>query len=643
MSLSQWFCPPRRLLVIFVAVMVALAAGLAWLGWRFVEQDQALETQRQQESLERAADLVAVALEQRLTTMKEQIPLAFSQPDTGDALLVRFNAAGIVAHRGAPLLYHPAATARTTVADEGLGAREAEFRVPSYLVAIVELERLAQTRDSSTQAAALVALGRNLRKANRLLEALKVYERLGSLEEVRYGDLPAGLLGAYERCAVLEKMGRRADVQASAAAFLGSLQRGRWAVDRDTWEYYFQQAAARWLNGAIQASSVDRSLTAGIEWLWLMRKSDAPEAVAASGARSLWIQDRPVIALWRNLGEQWVAVVATPSYLERGVRGAWAGFQVQVNLTDSEGHLALGAVTRPGGPQAMRAPSETRLPWTLRLTPLPTDVTPWASRRRTLLASFAVAALLVILASYVTARAIARELAVSRLQSEFVSAVSHEFRTPITSMGHLTELLIGGKVSPEESRQRFYPALARETKRLRRMVESLLNFARMEAGAEEYSFEALDLNDLLEEVLGDFRADMLGNGRRVDLREDRQAPPVLADRELLGRAFWNLLENALKYAPESPVIQVGVTREAAGVAVSVRDEGPGIHPDDKKIIFQKFVRGGASKPTNVKGTGIGLAIVEHIVRAHRGEIRVASELGRGSTFTIVLPPGEARP
>jgi len=204
-------------------------------------------------------------------------------------------------------------------------------------------------------------------------------------------------------------------------------------------------------------------------------------------------------------------------------------------------------------------------------------------------------------------------------------------------MLHLTDSLDRGIVLDEDRRRQYYAALAHETTRLHRLVESLLNFGRMEAGAFEYKFEPVDLAVLVGEVVAEFQKELASSGHHVELRTDRNLPSLRVDREALGRALWNLLDNALKYSPGRPAIWVDLAREEKRIVLRVRDQGPGIPVEEQKDIFDKFVRGSAARASNVKGTGVGLATVRHIVRAHGGEVRVESRPGDGSAFTIVLP------
>jgi signal transduction histidine kinase len=259
----------------------------------------------------------------------------------------------------------------------------------------------------------------------------------------------------------------------------------------------------------------------------------------------------------------------------------------------------------------------------------------FSGRRRLLLAGLGMICLLVVGGSYLIGRATTRELAVARLQTEFVSAVSHEFRTPLAAMRHLTELLEGGIVTAEERRRRYYSLLSRETRRLHRLVEGLLNFGRMEAGRQQYRLEGLDITEFVEEVVEEFQRESATEGYSVEL-SGKANLRAKADPEGLSLALWNLLDNAMKYSPECRTIWVQVREQGRQAAIQVRDKGLGIAPEERAAVFEKFVRGASSRATGGKGTGIGLALVRHIVQAHGGEIRLESEPGHGTTFSILL-------
>ncbi|MDA2924859.1 HAMP domain-containing histidine kinase [Acidobacteria bacterium AH-259-L09] len=632
--------------MLFLAITFVPATALLWLSWRILEQDRALETQRIQERLEHAADLIAAALERRLAEIEQQLPAWAASPPAGwgeDARIVELTPHNIDAHPSLP--YLPTVPATKEPANSLWAAAETfEFQQQDYAQAITAFRELSGSKDLLIQAGALVRLGRNLRKNNQHEEALAVYKELAQYGSLPVGEVPAELLARQARCRVLEELNQVSELQRAGAALYADLRQGRWPIDRSTFEFHSQEAH-RWLGLEPDAQvglEEALALAAAAEWLWEEWQVIGRGEASLSGRRSVWVNSRSVLVLWRGSAEKLVALVASPRYLASQWSSIWQSRRVALTLTDVDGHHVLGAPGVADEHQAVRAAAHTRLPWTLSVvstSPNP-DLVELAGRRQLLLAGLALMAFLVLSGSYFIARSVTRELAVARMQSDFVSAVSHEFRTPLTSMRHLIELLVGGVVSGQEHRHQYYAILARETERLHRLVESLLNFGRMEAGAQEYCFEPVDPTDLVKDVVEEFQAETATDSHRIELSAESPAPMIHADREALSRALWNLLDNARKYSPDCPTICVELAPQGEQFASRVRDGGQGIPSEEQKEIFQKFARGALSKALNVTGTGIGLAMVQHIVQAHGGQLRLESQPGHGSTFTIVLPVGK---
>jgi signal transduction histidine kinase len=245
--------------------------------------------------------------------------------------------------------------------------------------------------------------------------------------------------------------------------------------------------------------------------------------------------------------------------------------------------------------------------------------------------------MLVLASAYAIHRGISQELQVARLQSDFVAAVSHEFRSPLTTLRTLTELLAHNRIVDESRRQQSYLFLERETHRLHRLVEDLLDFGRMESGRKQYRVQPHDAFQLVRAAVADFTEEAAASGFHIETSLSSEPATVQADEEALRRALRNLLENAVKYSPECRTVWVKGAVSDHQVAISVRDRGMGIDSREQSEVFQKFVRGDAAKKAGIKGTGIGLSMVRQIVDALGGEIRLESAVGAGSTFTILLP------
>jgi signal transduction histidine kinase len=384
------------------------------------------------------------------------------------------------------------------------------------------------------------------------------------------------------------------------------------------------------------------ALAGGGESLWEAWQGLERGEGTPAGRQVLRVDDRFVLLLWQSVPERLVALVAGPRFLETewlpSVVPAVESQPLSLSLTDAEGGLVTGRP--PAGPrdQVVRTPADTGLPWTVQVaarSPGPTRGELLA-RWRFLLLGFAVMGAGVLAEGYFTLRAMSRELAVARLKSDFVGAVSHEFRTPLTALCQLAETFAQGRVADEAQRRQYYDLLLRETRRLRRLVEDLPDFGRMEGGVREYRSEPLDAAELARSTVADFQEEVARQGYRVELSGEAAGVRLRGDEEALRRALWNLLDNAVKYSPGSSTVWVDLSRQGRELHLRVWDQGLGIAEEEQAQVFRKFVRGASSRVAGVKGTGIGLSMVDHIVRGHRGRVTVESGTGLGSTFTVVL-------
>jgi two-component system phosphate regulon sensor histidine kinase PhoR len=234
-----------------------------------------------------------------------------------------------------------------------------------------------------------------------------------------------------------------------------------------------------------------------------------------------------------------------------------------------------------------------------------------------------------------------REARVARLQTDFVNKVSHDLRTPLTSIRMFVETLQMGRLSDQARQQEALSIIAGEAERLSALINRLLDWARMESGRRSFDLERQRLEPIIEDALQAFEPQRLSNPVEVvrDLAPD--LPLVVADRTALAGALLDLLNNAMKYTGADKRITVSADAHGPTVLVTVADNGPGIAPPDQKRIFDKFYRARDPLQRTIEGSGLGLAMVKHIVGAHGGRITVTSDVGKGAAFTITLPAAEA--
>jgi len=636
---NEWFRPPRRVLTGFLAVVLACLGTLAWLGHRLLDQDRAVEDRRAQEQLEHSADLVATALERGLLGLEGTLDQApGSVPPPASTILVVAGHEALESFGELPLLFRPELRPPRDVTNDALReAERLEFQENDPLAAAALFRKASRSPEPAVRAAGLVRLGRSLRKAGRVQEALAAYSELAALGTTAVGGLPAELLAREARCSALEASGRRDDLQREAAALLRDLESGRWRLTRSAWEFRVGEARG-WAGGdsraapKLEAWGVSSAVSALVEE-WRGR----PETSA--GRRLDLVDAEPVLVAWRATPDRLAAVGAGRGFLTSLWREAGTDPQVGLALSDPQGRTVLGTLPSPSDRVAVRTAAVTRLPWTIHVSSA--DAVAGASglpaRRRLLLAVLSVLAVLLVVSSYLIVRAMTRELAVARLQSDFVASVSHEFRSPLTSIRQLSSLLGQGRLASADQLQRAYAFLAAESERLERLVEGLLDFGQIEAGRARYRMESTEAADLVRDVVETFERTVSGKDYRVDLALPDSPCRIRADREALGRALWNLLDNAVKYSPTNRTVQVEVAPEGDRLAISVRDRGVGIPVAEQKAVFGKFVRGARSREIGVKGTGLGLAIVQHVVAAHGGDVRLESSPGEGSRFTLRIP------
>ncbi len=248
--------------------------------------------------------------------------------------------------------------------------------------------------------------------------------------------------------------------------------------------------------------------------------------------------------------------------------------------------------------------------------------------------------LIVVIATmfFISLRTISNQRKLDQMKSEFINNMTHEIKTPISTIGLACEMLRDDTVSQDaESRANFIGIIADENQRMRVLVETILQSAKMSNKNFSINPKPIDINKIVEHVMQSFKLTINNRNGRIDTILNAEPPTIVADELHITNLLYNLVDNGIKYSTNEPHIVIETERQNGRFILRVKDHGIGISKADQRHVFEKFYRVSTGNIHNVKGFGIGLNYVAQVVRLHHGEIKLDSEQGAGSTFTISLP------
>lgn len=261
----------------------------------------------------------------------------------------------------------------------------------------------------------------------------------------------------------------------------------------------------------------------------------------------------------------------------------------------------------------------------------------WVAERNYYLAALGSVLFVTLVAGFVVWRNVQRELRLADLRTQFVSSVSHELRTPLTAIRMFAETMQMDRPLDPTTRAEYLTTIVNESERLTRLLNNVLDFSRMERGQRVYRLEPTPLAPVVREAAQAMQYPLAQLGFSLEVHVADDVPVVRIDRDAIEQAVLNLLSNAMKYSRDSRRIELSLAADGSDAVVAVRDHGVGIAPDEHSRIFERFYRVRLPENDRVPGTGLGLALVDHIVTGHGGRVVVDSTPGEGSTFSIRLP------
>lgn len=654
--------PSQRLIGVFILFILLPGAFLGGFAFRVLRQEGQLARQRTRESLERRAEEIGRYLDSgfrrwndavrssdaegtiQAGSFPEIVGQAFTEPGGGVFLAV--STKGLTTFPPGALLYKlssvPGPQIRMSPVSAALAEAEAlEISEKDYEAAVRAYRALLDSAGTGLRPLVLQRLARTLRKAGRIGEAAAVYRELQRSDAAWIGNLPSDLIARSELCSLAAEAGDTAELAAQALAFYRELAGGRWFLDRPRYLYYSDRCRSWCRESPAVADEFDRLRQMEERKLALTRATEEflnePGRMISGGNDG----GEAFLAFWNGnplratllsagfLGSRW-----WPQAFSAG------GDDLRATLSTPDGSVVFGSPAPNPPPFAVTR--DLRIdgtPWLLQIWPgRPEAIYADIRQKRALsLTMLGFVGVLLVFGSYITVRIVRRELEISRLRADFVSTVSHEFRSPLTGIRHLGEMLLDGRATDAEKQRGYFRMIVEESSRLTRLVENILDFSRMEEGRKEYRFEPLSPTPWLRKLVSDVDEEAAPQGFGVEASIPDGLPWISADREALGSAVRNLLDNAVKYSPGTKAVRLAA--EAAGdeLRIAVRDKGVGISEEDQRHIFDRFYRAEAEISKRVKGAGLGLSLVKHIVTAHGGTVVCESRLGEGSTFTIRIP------
>ncbi|GEM_PF-2286541 len=252
-------------------------------------------------------------------------------------------------------------------------------------------------------------------------------------------------------------------------------------------------------------------------------------------------------------------------------------------------------------------------------------------------ATYTAAITLLLLGFYLMVSNIRNKIKINRMKEDFISSVSHELKTPIAAVKMLTETLRRGKVKETSKIDRYYGMIIKESDRLTRFINKILDFSRIEKGGKVFYFEKVNVVDVAKTAAGTYRDEAQDKEFKIRASSEKNEIFAEIDKDAIFQIILNLIDNGYKYSGKEKDISVDVSEAGKDVRVTVADKGAGISKSDIEKIFDKFFRSERDMQRGVKGSGLGLSFVKRVIDAHGGKIAVESEVGKGTKFVILLP------
>ena len=522
-------------------------------------------------------------------------------------------------------------------------AEKEEFAEKNFLhAAELYSQILRSAREPVQQAYARLLLARALTKSGKKKEALVHYDALLSLPS-RITDEYGVSLSLYAAGRLLDEGVNNKEVLKRIQA---ELQDNRWLPPTES---YMLNDLIEKLIKTTPDESIQNSARESQRWIkehiqkveqCLALQEDFPSLALLINPKNQSKEEEPV---WLSYGEEpWlISLALSPSRIQ--------SFLVVVHAQDILSSLKQDDVFSQNFPLGFQFITDESLEGEslgenfrgLRIA-FDTGEVEALSKEWRFQPVFYLLALLLVLSvtlfgAYLLLRDVRREVRMAEMRSQFVSSVSHELKTPLTAIRMFAETLRLGRSKSQKAQEEYLDTIVSESQRLTRLLNNVLDFSKIEEGRRIYRPELASLSEIVQTAARAMEYPLSQQGFKLHVHAGGGLSEVRVDRDAIEQAILNLLHNAMKYSGASRDIDLRLQKKDNYALIQVIDRGVGIEADEKERIFEKFYRVSSEENKRLPGTGLGLTLVSHIVKAHGGRIEVKSEPGKGSTFSIYLP------
>jgi len=521
-------------------------------------------------------------------------------------------------------------------------------------------ERILKTTDPEEKKAALVALARLFKKMNQPERAKTVYEEIqkdykGTLLNEQ---IPLSLMAGLEIIKVNRALGEEDKLRINLQESLELLLHPDCEYDANQFEMFsqsfkeFRIESNDLIDSLFLKIEAGRAITEYLNWMLGEPNLIAPGGRYQYGSSKNMTYGIPVkasdlqaiyLTTESNNALQTGMIIDFPIYMksvaEKLFRIIDPESSINAKIEDMNGDLVLSRViTGETGYLAFPFPekfpkwkllmSENRPGWITTLM---------KAGSGSYLLAFILIVLLMLLGFVFILYTLTVELRLNKLKSEFISNVSHELKSPLTSIRMMTEMLHHNRVENEKRKAEYYSAMLEESEHLSHLIDNILDFSRIDEDRKKYEFIDLEPDKIIREFLTSIREMIRETGFTVNYSCLQGVSDIRADRNAILQVLHNLVDNAIKFSGTSRKIDIELVSGENAMELSVKDYGIGISAKDQDRIFERFYRSRESQRSGIRGSGIGLAIVKKIVEDHGGSLILDSTLGEGSKFTVRIP------